>query len=341
MTVVSNQGDLFRIDSQSFETGLAEASVKASKILENLKFDFQVALDESTFACLGPVDQLEMLYADSATTQSKLNRLPIEASHPACRPLAINGDLIVPSSDGQIARLNPKTAGIVGTPFQPPISPGSRIPWLEPTLISPTRLAIAKGQSSNPRSGNSAQDNSALYILNAENPQALHKVSELVLESTFKSRLLSDGGTIFGVVSETDHDRLIAISTGDQPAIEQTVDLPGRVVAGPWLLEQGILLKMDNDQLVMWGRELSMNWSVAVANDLFAGAPQNIGTQILLAFRSGKLMVVEPSSGRIDSEFELGQPIIHQPLTSGQLIYFCGLDGTVHVADLAAIMRNK
>ncbi len=340
-TVVSNQGDLFRLDPQSFETGLAEASVKASKILENLKFDFQVGLDENTFACVGPVDQLEMLYGDSATTQSKLNRLPLEASHPACRPLAIKGDLIVPSTDGQVARINPKTARIVGTPFQPPISPGSSTPWLEPTLIGSSRLAIAKGQSSNPRLGDSPPGKSVLYILDAENPDALRKVSELAVETAFKSGLASDGRSIFAIVSEQDHDRLIAISAGDQLAIEQVVDLPGRVVGGPWILEQGILLKMDNDQLVMWGTDLSMNWSITVANDLFAGAPENIGSQILLAFRSGKLMLVEPSSGEIVSEFELGQPIIHQPLRDGQLMYFCGLDGTVHVADLVALARNE
>ena len=107
-------------------------------------------------------------------------------------------------------------------------------------------------------------------------------------------------------------------------------------MGGPWILEQGILLKMDNDQLVMWGTDLSMNWSITVANDLFAGVPSSpeYRLSILLAFRRGKLMLVEPSSGEIVSEFELGQPIIHQPLRDGQLMYFCGLDGTVHVADL-------
>lgn len=331
ISVVSNQGDLFRLDSQNFEMGLANAAVKASKILEDLKFDFQVPLVENTFACIGPVDQQDFLYADSATTQSKLNRLAPDASHPACRPLAIGGDLIIASVDGHVARVDPKTGRIVGTQFQPPISPGWSTEWLEPTLLNAGRLAIAK------RQGEDRENKSVLYILDAGNSQSLRKVGELVAENPFKSRLAFDGNAIFGVVSRKENDQLVRISTEDSPAIQNAVDLRGRAVGGPWLVDSGILLKMDNDQLVMWGTEPAMKWSIELTNDLFAGAPQNVGTQILLTFRSGKLVVVEPSTGQVINEYELGQPVIHQPLRDGQLMYFCGLDGTVHVADLTAL----
>lgn len=331
ISVVSNQGDLFRIDSSNFETGMAEASVTASKILEDLKFDYQVPLVNSTFACVGPVDQQDFLYADSATTQSKLNRLSPDASHPACRPLAIAGDLIIASVDGQVARVDPKTGRIVGTQFQPPITPGSTTDWLEPALLDAGRFAIAKGQGSN------RDSKSVLYILDAENPQALRKVSEFVSEDPFKSRLVFEDNSVFGVLARKENDQFVRVSTDDLPSIVNAVDLPGRAVAGPWLVDTGMLVKMDNDQLMMLGREPAMKWSIELSNDLLAGAPQNVGTQILLTFRSGKLVVVEPSTGQIINEYELGQPIIHQPLRDGQVMYFCGLDGTVHVADLAAL----
>lgn len=335
ISVFSNQGDLFRIDSNNFATGMAEASVRASKILEDLKFDFQVPLVGSTFACIGPVDQQDFVYADSATTRSKLNRLSPDASHPACRPLAIGGDLIIPSVDGQVSRVDPKTGRIVGTQFQPPISPGSSTEWLEPTLLNAGRLAIAKGP------GNDGKSKSVLYILDAEDPQLLRKAGEHVAENPFKSRLVFDGKSIFGVVSQKDNDQLVRVSPADPPSIGDAVDLPGRAVAGPWLVNTGMLLKMDNDQLVMWGTEPAMKWSIELTNDLFAGPPQNVGTQILLTFRSGKLIVVEPSNGQKINEYELGQPIIHQPLREGQLMYFCGLDGTVHVADLTALAETN
>ena len=108
-------------------------------------------------------------------------------------------------------------------------------------------------------------------------------------------------------------------------------------MAGPWLVDTGMLLKMDNDQLVMLAPEPVVKWSIEMGNDLLAGAPQNVGTQILLTFRSGKLVVVKPTTGQVINQYELGQPIIHQPLREGQLMYICGLDGTVHVADLTAL----
>ena len=331
LTVVSNQGDLFRLDNQSFDTGSAEAAVKASRILEGLKFDFQVSVGDNTFVCIGPVEQQDFLFADSATTQSKLNRLSPDASHPACRPMAFNGDLMIPSRDGQVARLDPKTGQIVGTPFQPPVSPNSTTQWFEPTLLDGDRLAIAKRQGDNP------QDKSVLFFLNAEKPESLQKISELVMEEPFKTGLIFDGNSVFGVVTGKDRDRLISVAEVDRPVIRNSLDLPGRVVAGPWLLETGILLKMDNDQLVMASGDQSVKWSINVANELFAGDPRDVGSQILLCFRSGRLIFLEPTSGQVASEFDLGQPIVHQPLIDGQRMYFCGLDGTVHIAELSAL----
>ena len=86
--------------------------------------------------------------------------------------------------------------------------------------------------------------------------------------------------------------------------------------------------------LLLADQGLKIQWSLEIPNDQFAGAPENLGSQILLTFRSGNLIVIEPSSGKQVNSYALGQPIIHRPTRVGEKMYVSGMDGTVHFVDL-------
>ncbi len=329
--VVSNQGDVFQIDQDEIDKRYSEDSIRASTVVEDLRFESLVPLDANTFACIGPPEQGDFVYVQASTGNSKLMRLTPPADQPGCRPLSIAGDLIVASVEGQVVRINPKNGGMVGIPFQPPISPGSRTEWFEGTLIKDGVFAIATGD------GATDVNDSVLYLLNAENVNSIVEINSLKSEKPFKSRLCNDGSAIYAVVGGAEFDELVSVPVAGEFAINQQIDLPGRVVGGPWKVDAGLLLMMDNDHLVLIGSDLSSQWSIPIANDQFADAPQNLGSQILLTFRSGKMMVVEPTSGEFVNQYDLGQPIIHRPTRAGQsgTLYISGLDGTVHVADLS------
>jgi hypothetical protein len=268
------------------------------------------------------------LFGTESNADLKLLRLEPPANQPACRPIAIGDDLIIPSAAGQITRIDASSGRRVGTPFQPPISPGSKTDWLEPTLIGSTQLAVATG------AGEDDQEQGTIYLLNLENRDKIRKLGSYQASGPFKSRLVNSGQQVFGIVQGNNNDQLVRLSIGGELALEQTLELPGRVVEGPWLLDSGLLLKMDNDQLLLSGLDLNIQWSMEIPNDQFAGTPENLGSQILLSFRSGNLIVVEPSSGKKVNTYSLGQPIIHQPTRVGEKMYLSGMDGTVHIVDL-------
>ena len=329
VVVVSNQGDLFQITPTALANQTAIAKAQSSQVVEDLKFNSLVQLPDDTFACFGPAQQEDFLFGRSTTTQSKLIRLATPANHPACPPLAVGEFLIVPSTDGQVTRVDPKNGQLVGTPFQPPISPGAQTEWFEPTLIRDSSFAIASGTGA--QEGNS----SVLYLLDAANPRSIEQVSSLTLDEPFGSRLVNNGQAIFGVLEGGVNDSLASLAISPKLSLNLKMELPGKVAAGPWLVEQGILLKMDNDQLLMLAEDLSTIWALSIPNEQFAGPPKKFQSGLLVSFLSGKLLVVDPASGKVVSEFDLRQPIAAAPIEVDQALFFSGLDGTLHQVDFA------
>jgi hypothetical protein len=327
---VSNQGDVFKIDPATLASAFTDQALRASTVIEDLKFENLIRLPADSFACIGPSDRQDLLYADSSITKTKLLTLGPPADKPACRPMAMGEFLIIPSATGQVARIDPKNGRMVGTPFQPPVKPGSITPWFEPTLISETTFAVAAGD---PGDGGT----SMLYLLNAENPRSINELGSLASETPFKSRLVNDGSQIFAVLGKDGDDSLVSIPSSQPLAVQKETGLAGSLVAGPWIMPEGILVHVDNDKLYCFGNDLTEKWSVQIPNDAFACEPKMIGAQLMLAFRSGKINLVDPTSGKSVDQFDIGQPIIHAPLLKGQKMYFDGMDGTIHVIDISKL----
>ena len=329
VVAVSNQGDLFSIDADVESIGYTDAAVRASTVIEDLKFNRLIQLRDETFACIGPSDRQDLLFVSGASEQSKLVTLATPANKPACRPVAIGEDLLVPSISGQVVRVDPQTGRMVGTPFQPAIKPGSRTIWFEPSLLADDQFAIAAGAS--------VGSKSVLYLLSHANPAAIKRVDSLELDSAIKSRLANDGLNIFAAVESQAGDKLAKFSSTKPLTIEQQVALDGELVDGPWMTRAGIIVLLDNDQLNCFGNDLTRKWSIRIPNDRLACEPEVVGAQLMICFQNGIVNLIDPGTGEPMMEFDVGQPILHRPFRDGQKMYFGGMDGTVHVVDLRRI----
>ena len=160
--------------------------------------------------------------------------------------------------------------------------------------------------------------NSAVYLLSAENPTIIKELASLKSEAPFRSRLVNDGKSIFGVITKGDGDKLVAISKSNPMSIQSEVGLEGSLVAGPWLTEAGILVHLDDDQLYCFGTDMSAKWSIAMPNDQLACNPETINSQLMLVFSSGKIALLNGASGETVRDYKIGQPIIHKPFRNGQ-----------------------
>ena len=148
-----------------------------------------------------------------------------------------------------------------------------------------------------------------------------------------KSPAVAVGNNVLAVVGG-EGDKLVAIAAGNELSEAKVVDLPSGYAAGPWLVGSQVLVQLDNEQLVCFDNQLAQLWTSNFESDQLAAPPTDNGSgEIILAFRSGRMVTLNASSGEAASDNNLGQPIIHQPLVVDGKVYFAGLDGTLHITN--------
>ena len=338
LTAVSNQGDVFQLSDESIAAGKSTPKDRSS-LIQNLQFNDVVPFDDS-LAAVGPIGnraviksasvgkkatrrEADMVYFDGKKV--RLSKLSAPANYPACSALKFDTDLIIASTSGYVARVNPQNNRIVGTPFQTAITPDSVINWLPPINIGSDKLAIAIGESPG--------ESNKLYILSLANKSRISKLLEYQSELPFKGVLNQLDDSLLGVLDGSQVDSL-ATFAGDPLKQQSIVELEGSVVAGPWKVGDDLLVKLDNDKLYLLGSDLSAKWSLDSPNVQFASAPELIDGRLMLCLKSGKVDFLNPSTGDREAGFDLQRPIVHRPLKNGNQMFFSGSDGTVHVVDL-------
>jgi hypothetical protein len=287
-----------------------------------LKFAHVLPLGDNKLAALGVEGQREMVYAEAG--QSILNSLATPADKSACRPLILDNHLIIPSTEGAVVRIDPASGRMVGTPFLPPIVAGTKTTWFEPAWVRRGIFAIANGAVQG--------SESKLYIISAENEKELEPLRSVAPPFPFKSQLASDGEKIFGAIEGAGADLLYIVQANDLSAAQQ-IELPGRVVAGPWLVGEQILVKLDSEKLVLFDKSAALLWDLSIPNVRFAGAPELTGDQLLVSFQDGQILSIELATGKVTRELSLRQPIAGPLVRIGESLFCSGLDGTVHEID--------
>ena len=342
-TAVSSQGDVFPLDSSTISSGKASPKARSSQI-QSLEFHDVVQFDNSLVA-VGPIGneaitkpargdkkatfrEADMMFYDGES--AKLMKLAPPANLPACHPLKLNTDLIIASSSGYVARVNPKNNRMVGTPFQTAITPDSVINWLPPIPMGSDKLAIAVGES--------AGEPNKLFVLSVADEGRISQLLEFESELPFKGELNLLGDSLLGVLGGSKTDSL-ATYGGDPLAQQSVVELDGAVVAGPWMVDDNLLVKLDNDKLYMFGSDLTPKWSQNSPNVQFATAPEMVDGKLMICLKSGKVDFVNPNSGERESGFDLKRPIVNRPLTIGSQMFFSGADGTVYVVDQSQLQN--
>jgi len=343
VTAVSNQGDVYQLTAEGVAAGMALPQARSS-LIQNLQFN-DIAQFDGALAAVGPIGEAAITRSaagDNKVTRReadmaffdgenlKLMKLTAPANLPACRPLKLGTDLIIASSSGYVARINPKNNRMVGTPFQTAITPDSVINWLPPIDIGDDKLAIAMGES--------AGEPNKLFILSVADNKRISQVSEVESEVPFKGELNLLGDSLLGVLGGSQVDSL-ATFAGAPLAQQSIAELDGAVVAGPWLVGDDLLVKLDNDKLYMFGSDLSPKWNQVSPNVQFASAPEIVNGNLMVCLKSGKVDFFNPGTGERVAGFDLQRPIVNRPLTIGNQMFFSGSDGTVHVVDLSTLQN--
>ena len=326
MLAFNNQGDAFSVGDNNLQEGTAGDSIRSSDIVENLRFSHVTDMGDGGIALTGPTGRGSAVYFDALKQRTRLMELESPADTPDARPLAMGDFLIVPSVQGQVTRIDPKNGRMVGTPFQPPLSPGAKTRWFDPIAVDADLVALTSTDAE-------GSDAGKLHLINTSSPARLVEAASWTASGQFVSGPVLFNDSIYAVVRNGGEDSVVALSIGNEISVRDTAQLDGKCVGGPWLVGDRLLMVMDNDQLVSLAAPMSPEWSIGIPNESFAFPPTASGSQIILGFQNGLLVWLDPANGNVANQVELGQPIKGTPLLLQNKLYFGGLDGTVHEVD--------
>lgn len=319
VAAITSQGDLFAVNDTANSN--ADRLAVASSISEELIFQQVFDISPTQRACLGPPGAPDLLFIDIVQGASRLLRLPPPADDATCPSIQIGTDLIIPSRQGQVLRINPANGQVVGTPFLPAVRPGNDVNWQKPAVIGGSYFVIAADQQ--------------VYLIDATDDAILKQVGELATEGAVKSQFAAATDRVYTIVSGKPTDKLISISAGRnglQPG--NSVDLGGIALSGPWVVGNDVLLRMSDNSLVSFDANLTKKWSMDVGAGLFGGNPVLDGGNVRLIFSDGRIHQLDPQNGSLVSQSDLGQPVVHQPVATDGGYLFSGRDGTIHFAEL-------
>lgn len=317
MLAISSQGDLFTPPESSQGDSVVRDVAKSSNIIEDLLFERSYQLTEDSWSFVGPPGSKQILHLDAASGRSKLVRLSAPADNAASAPIRVGEHLVFATRSGQVVRVDPLLGRNVGTPFLPAVSPGTVQNWKQPVLINETQFVVA--------------DETDFYLIDASSPTLLQKAGELASGSKLLSEVVTDGSNLFGVMAGETAQKMTSIQiNGTSLTLGASVDLPARLQDGPWAIGDRILIRLDDGKLACFDSALNSQWSTDVPAGTLAAEPQLDGNSVRVYFSAGKSLALNLGTGEIESEFDLGQPIVHQPVISGGKVIVAGLDGTLH-----------
>ena len=330
LTAVNNQGDIFDVSANDVSSGVATRAIISSEVIETLKFDQLMPLDNDGFVMANSRGTKDLLSFEKGASKSRLFKMGIEPNdNPQQPPISIGGNLIVASQQGLVSKLDSNSGRIIGTPFLPPVSPGMQVPW-QP-LIPITETIFAAAHSSVQLAD--AVMPSMMYFLSAQNDDSISKVADLEFEQSIVSAIVSDGKSVFGVQSDGQADSLFQVTMGNQPSIAANKVMAQRYVAGPWLAGNLILLQLDDDSLTCFDTALQQKWSLPIGNVQVSSIPADTRNGLMVVFSNGRVLKLSPEQGTIEKQLELGQPIVGNPKFFDNQVIFGGADGTIHLLD--------
>ncbi len=321
LAVLTSQGNLLRIDADAFEKGSATEMAKSSDIDESYLFNRQFVFEDGSAAWIGPSGFRYVLYSPSDANSVGLKSLQEPAHLPACDPVAIGNDLIVPSSSGLILRIDPKTGQYAGSPLSPQaLAPGQTVTWNRPAKIGESRIVIGNGEN-------------RLMLLDVSSRDAIRQVSELEIDGTIRSSISSIGDSVLFVAETPKGFRLIKVDvSGERMAQAGDMEMAGMTTQDPILVGDTILVATDDENLTATGTALQKSWSIKTSGNRLASAVMAANGSIRLCFEKGTVQDIGPN-GDIVRTVELGQPITHEPVIRGDQMIFTAVDGSLLIVD--------
>jgi outer membrane protein assembly factor BamB len=150
---------------------------------------------------------------------------------------------------------------------------------------------------------------------------SLRPLTDVDLQFPLTGPLVAVGNLVGGVQSSKSGDTFKLYNTND---LSETgsIELAGRLVAGPYALADGSCLLQTNTELLAVSSQGQKLWSRDFPYTQLVAPPTGANSRLLLVTKAGPVLLLDPASGQILGTTDAGQALSSAPLIlpSGLLI---------------------
>lgn len=296
---VTTTGAQFAIDAT--QTQLNQAESNADSFKPGMTFEHPRYLS-SGMVVLHNVSVPNRIITYSPTASG--NRLKsvsanFSTGRPTSPPAPVGESVAFGLDNGQLQIIDPTSGSSVVNPFQPPVEPGKKHAWNQPVYLDEGRALFA------------ADSRRKLYRFAVGD--TLRALSDIDLEGSVVGPLALVGKQVALVLSNQTDESVLTFD-GTTLAKSGSAPLDGRWQSGPFNIDAERILVQTDRKLQAFGTDGSALWSIDFPNVRLAAAPVVGPTGIALAATNGHAWLIDSSSGAIQSELEVEQPLSAAPL---------------------------
>ena len=320
---ITNQAALFELDREAIASGSTKGPIEnAGSRNVAARFTKAVEMEKGRLAFLDEGGGETVLIYDPNRSKEKLRQIPMRltAGRPSGGMVFSGGGLFLPLTSGRAVLINWQTGAVKSTPFQPASDPVGVVNWTTPVVTpdDPDQVVVA-------------DDRKKIYRL-----RVAEQIRELVskdLEKPFLGPAAVVDKTYVATVAGPAADFIVGHDLTSLDQSFQTL-LSGRVTWGPVAVDGYACIQTDDGKL----RAFKSDGKEAFSLDLPAGKPSGdflkMGDNWVLAGKPGWFVTIDPSSGSIVGQDDLGQPISSTPMAaskSSKLLLIPGAEGVIYV----------
>lgn len=320
--VVTAQAALFELDAMAIGEGATTPPI------ENpggngvaMRFENPAVVDKDRAVLLNQETGSQVSVYDATREREKLRliTLSLPDGKPTGSGLIAGNGLLLPLDSGRVVLMNWQTGSQLGSPFQPPSSPNTKVKWSEPVRLpsDPDQVIVA-------------DDRKKIYRLRVS--EQIRELASENLESPLLGPTTIIGDTLFATSAGPAADFLLSFDAGSLSPKEKRL-LDGRVTWGPRSAGDLVLLRTDDGKLRAFNSSGQPKFDLELPAGVMVDGLTQTSDAIVICGRDGWVVAIDPTNGQLIGTTDLGQPLSAVPFPIGKRLLVPGMEGVVYIIE--------
>jgi outer membrane protein assembly factor BamB len=320
--VVTAQAALFELDAAALNDGATTAPIEnPGGTGVAMRFEDPAVVDKDRAVMLNQESGSQLSVYDATREREKLRliTLSLPDGKPSGSGLIAGSGFLLPLDSGRIVLMNWQTGSQLGSPFQPPSSPNTKVKWSMPVTLpsDPDQVIVA-------------DDRKKIYRLRVG--EQVRELASETLEAPLLGTCAIIGDTMYATSAGPSADFLLSFDAGSLAEKSKRL-MDGRVVWGPIAVGEYVLLRTDDGKLRSFDTAGEPKFEIALPDGPMVDGITQTAESLIVCGRDGWVVSIDPAAGTMIGQTDLSQPLSAPPLPVGKRLLVPGMEGVVYIIE--------